>query len=70
MPRKKKNTLRLPLIPQFNTTDDVDESEQLLRQMGFTHFDRFEYITPDHIDSYIKKKSTASKNGDNTKNNP
>ena len=63
-------TLRLPLIPQFNTTGDVDESEQLLRQMGFTHFDRFEYITPDHIDSYIKKKSTASKNGVNTKNNP
>lgn len=63
-------TLRLPLIPRFNTTDDVDESEQLLRQMGFTHFDRFEYITPDHNDSYTKKKSADSLQSDNKKNKP
>ncbi len=63
-------TLRLPLIPQFNTADDVDESEQLLRQMGFTHFDRFEYITPDHNDSYTRKKSADSLQSDNKKNKP
>ena len=63
-------TLRLPLIPQFNTADDVDESEQLLRQMGFTHFDRFEYITPDHNDSYTRKKSADGLQSDNKKNKP
>ena len=63
-------TLRLPLIPRFNTADDVDESEQLLRQMGFTHFDRFEYITPDHNDSYTRKKSADSLPSDNKKNKP
>ena len=63
-------TLRLPLIPRFNTADDVDESEQLLRQMGFTHFDRFEYITPDHNDSYTRKKSADSLQSDNKKNKP
>ena len=63
-------TLRLPLIPRFNTADDVDESEQLLRQMGFTHFDRFEYITPDHNDSYTRKKSADGLQSDNKKNKP
>ena len=63
-------TLRLPFIPRFNTADDVDESEQLLRQMGFTHFDRFEYITPDHNDSYTRKKSADSLQSDNKKNKP
>lgn len=63
-------TLRLPLIPRFNTADDVDESEQLLRQMGFTHFDRFEYITPDHNDTYTRKKSADGLQSDNKKNKP
>lgn len=53
---EERVTLRLPLIPRFNTPADVDDSEQRLRKMGFTHFDRFEYLTPEANDSYIKKK--------------
>lgn len=36
-------TVRLPLIPGFNTTMDVDKSETVLSDMGITLFDRFEY---------------------------
>ncbi len=45
-----RTTLRLPHIPGFNTPSDIDESEQLLRGMGFTRFDRFEYIIPEGDD--------------------
>lgn len=41
----KAITLRLPLIPDFNTPADVDRSEEFLRSLGFTHFDRFNYDT-------------------------
>lgn len=41
---QSKCVLRLPLIPHFNTDADRDASEAALRQMGFTEFDRFDYI--------------------------
>lgn len=37
--------VRIPLIPQFNTDEDRDRSEEVLRRMGFTRFDRFNYKT-------------------------
>lgn len=37
-------TIRIPLIPNYNTAADCNLSEQLIRQMGITHFDRFEYV--------------------------
>ena len=49
-------TLRLPLIPGFNTPADVDKSEQMLREIGFARFDRFEYFTPDAMGNYIRNK--------------
>lgn len=36
--------IRIPLIPDFNTDEDREESIRQLRQMGFTRFDRFDYI--------------------------
>ncbi|MBO4658284.1 MAG: radical SAM protein [Prevotella sp.] len=54
---QERVTIRLPLIPGYNTTADIDESEQMLREMGFKTFDRFEYLTPDAMDNYILKKS-------------
>lgn len=36
-------TVRLPLIPGFNSDRDRDRSEESLRAMGLRHFDRFEY---------------------------
>ena len=36
-------TLRIPLIPGFNTADDCNRSQAALQDMGFTRFDRFTY---------------------------
>lgn len=37
--------IRIPLIPDHNTDPDRKESILRLRQMGFTEFDEFEYIS-------------------------
>ena len=57
---QERVTLRLPLIPGFNTLAHTAESEELLRGMGFTRFDHFEYLTPDANHSYINKKREAA----------
>ena len=36
-------TVRLPLIPDFNTEDNRKKSEEILRSMGVTKFDKFNY---------------------------
>ena len=36
-------TLRLPLIPQYNTEEDRQKSRYLLAKMGITQFDEFSY---------------------------
>ncbi len=36
--------VRLPLIPGYNTEEDVEKSEKLLSNMGITKFDKFEYV--------------------------
>lgn len=38
--------VRTPLIPSYNTMEDVDHSIELLKEMGITQFDRFTYKTP------------------------
>ena len=38
-----KITVRLPLIPEYNCDSDRDRSEALLRKIGITKFDRFQY---------------------------
>ena len=37
-------TLRLPHIPNYNTDDDRNKSQALLETLGYTKFDRFEYM--------------------------
>ena len=37
--------IRIPLIPRFNTDEDRKNSIAELQELGFTRFDRFEYIT-------------------------
>lgn len=39
-------TVRVPLIPGFNTVSDTDASVEELACMGFTRFDRFTYKEP------------------------
>lgn len=38
-------TVRVPLIPEFNTDEDRQKSVELFRSMGLTRFDLFEYRT-------------------------
>lgn len=40
--------IRLPIIPDFNTNDDINRSQQELEAIGWQHFDRFEYIRGNH----------------------
>ena len=35
--------VRVPLIPEYNTADDVEKSIADLQAMGLTHFDRLTY---------------------------
>lgn len=42
--RKNDVVIRLPLIPGYNTDSDRDNSERVLRKMGFDVFERFNYI--------------------------
>ena len=39
-----KVIIRLPLIPEYNTDEDRQQSQQQLEKMGFTNFDMFNYI--------------------------
>ena len=40
---QQRVTLRLPLIAHYNTDAQRHHSQQLLTDLGFSHFDRFEY---------------------------
>ena len=40
---KETVMIRLPLIPEYNTSSDVAASRKELQAMGFAHFDEFEY---------------------------
>ena len=39
-----KVIIRLPLIPEYNTDEDRQRSQQQLEEIGFTNFDKFNYI--------------------------
>ena len=39
-----KVIIRLPLIPEYNPDEDRQQSQQQLEKMGFTNFDKFNYI--------------------------
>lgn len=41
----EKVLVRLPLIPHYNTPEDVEKSKTLLQEMGFSRFDEFTYMT-------------------------
>ena len=43
--RQDDTIIRIPLIPQFNTTADQEKSKAQLKAMGFNRFDIFTYTT-------------------------
>lgn len=45
---KAEITVRVPLISEFNTEEDVERSIEVLQRMGITDIDRFTYITKRH----------------------
>lgn len=46
--RKAKITVRVPLIPGFNTEHDVQKSVMALQEMGITDIEQFTYIIKEH----------------------
>lgn len=42
-----KMIVRVPLIPEYNTNEDIEKSVEKLQNMGILHIDRFEYIVRD-----------------------
>lgn len=44
--RQSDCTIRIPLIPGYNTDDDRHASRRALEAMGFANFDLFTYKTP------------------------
>ena len=42
----KRITVRIPLIPEFNTPEDQIRSQKLLQSMGIENFDLFTYKKP------------------------
>lgn len=46
--RKAKITVRVPLIPEYNTEADVEKSVLMLQEMGIADIERFTYITKTH----------------------
>ena len=46
--KKAKITVRVPLIPDFNTETDVEKSIDALLEMGVTDIERFTYIIKEH----------------------
>ena len=43
--------VRIPLIPNHNTAADCGRSEQLIRQMGITKIDRFDYVVREKLEN-------------------
>ena len=43
---KEQVMIRVPLIANFNTVDDVKQSVTKLKSMGFSRVDEFEYVVP------------------------
>ena len=40
---KEKLMIRVPRIANFNSLDDVNQSEAILKKMGYSRIDQFEY---------------------------
>lgn len=47
--KSDKILVRVPLIPQYNTAVDVENSVRMLKEMGVIHFDRLTYQVPTKI---------------------
>ncbi len=47
----EKCVIRVPLIPDYNTLDDVSRSETKVKALGFERIDQFEYDV-----DYAKRK--------------
>lgn len=46
--KKAKITVRVPLIPEFNTESDVENSIKALHKLGITDIERFTYTIKKH----------------------
>ena len=59
--KANKILCRLPLIPGYNTEDDQQRSEDILIDMGITHFERFTYVKNDSAEIIYKASDRKRK---------
>ena len=52
--------IRVPLIPGYNTEEDVDRSVDFLENMGIRNIERFQYVIPQEMVSKSKYKSSMA----------
>mgnify|MGYP003291891824 CR=1 FL=1 len=53
----EKITLKLPLIPGYNTKEDVENSREFFKALGVTQFFDLTYLTPDQIHKETKQET-------------
>lgn len=53
-------TIRVPIIPDYNTAEDVQRSVRQLEEMGFSHFDVFTYhrFKKNAIANWVEEKKS------------
>lgn len=47
--------VRVPLIPHYNTTTDVENNVRILKDMGVSHFDRLTYQVQEEVGGKLTK---------------
>lgn len=55
--------IRVPLIPQYNTEQDVEHSIEQLSALGITRFERFKYVTDPFLTKREKVDSSKMPRG-------
>lgn len=58
---KDRVTVRIPHIPNYNTSKDIEASGSELGKLGYHRFEHFEYVLPDQLAAYHKRQKSNTK---------
>ena len=60
--------VRVPLIPHYNTTTDVENNVRILKDMGVSHFDRLTYQVQEEVGGKLTELTGKLQNYESRKN--
>ena len=60
--------VRVPLIPHYNTTTDVENNVRILKDMGVSHFDRLTYQAQEEVGGKLTELTGKLQNYESRKN--